>query len=111
MFPGGAGRAGERGQPVDHHPTLRLPGRQFPGKISTNFPSIHMGFNIWYFCIPNGNLLPIGVIKIMTTDFKGCKGLLPNGIGHWSKVVQYIGKRVPFGLYTSCEEAGMKLII
>lgn len=31
VFPGGARRAGERGLPVDHHPALRLPGRELPG--------------------------------------------------------------------------------
>lgn len=32
MFSGGAGRPGERRQPVDHHSTLRLPGREQLGE-------------------------------------------------------------------------------
>lgn len=33
LFPGGAGCVGKWGLPVDHHPALRLPGRQQSGNI------------------------------------------------------------------------------
>lgn len=42
MFSGGEGRPGKRGQSVDNHFTLCLPGREQPGE---EFPMILLGSN------------------------------------------------------------------